>query len=154
MRLTPSGGESGWIVGEIALEQLWRTVDGIRVGNQGYAMLLSEERRVIAHGDPDEKRNVASPPQGAQMPEQALLEKLKTPEGQRNNTAADTTPTRRRVKLARRAYREELTVIVERRPPKPAIRRSSASFVAIALALLNGRPRRLWGRRSSRGFTR
>ncbi|HET7699188.1 MAG TPA: sensor histidine kinase [Vicinamibacterales bacterium] len=54
---------AGWIVGEIALEELWRTVDRIRVGQQGYALLVSEEGRLIAHGNPDEKRTIADPDQ-------------------------------------------------------------------------------------------
>ena len=50
---------ASWVVGEIALEELWRTVDRIRVGQQGYALIVSEEGRLIAHGNPDEKRHIA-----------------------------------------------------------------------------------------------
>ncbi len=49
----------GWVVGEIALEQLWRMVDGIRVGQRGYALIVSRDGRLIAHGNPDEKRLIA-----------------------------------------------------------------------------------------------
>jgi signal transduction histidine kinase len=59
VRLASAGDESGWVVGEIALEELWRMVDRIRVGEQGFALLFSEDHRLIAHGDPDEKRSVA-----------------------------------------------------------------------------------------------
>ena len=41
----PAGGgaeEPGWIIAEISLEELWRTVDRIKVGTQGYALLLDE----------------------------------------------------------------------------------------------------------------
>src|SRR5258708_7642245 len=59
VRLTTSQQEAGWIVGEIALEELWRMVDRIRVGEKGYALIVSEDGRLIAHGNPDEKRHIA-----------------------------------------------------------------------------------------------
>ena len=40
----PGGRRPGWVVGEIALEELWRTVDRVRVGNEGYALLVAEDR--------------------------------------------------------------------------------------------------------------
>lgn len=54
------GHEPGWVVGEIALEELWRVVDSIRVGQRGFAMLLDQDGRFIAHGDPDQKQLVAT----------------------------------------------------------------------------------------------
>lgn len=60
VRVQPAGQEAGWVVGQIALEELWRTVDSIRVGDQGYALLLAEEQRLIAHGNPNKKRFVAA----------------------------------------------------------------------------------------------
>jgi signal transduction histidine kinase len=60
VRVQPAGQEAGWVVGEIALEELWRTVDRVRVGEQGYALLLAEEQRLIAHGNPNKKRLVAA----------------------------------------------------------------------------------------------
>lgn len=59
VHLGRSQQESGWIVGGIALEELWRMVDRIRVGSKGYALIVSEEGRLIAHGDPDAKRLTA-----------------------------------------------------------------------------------------------
>jgi signal transduction histidine kinase len=59
IRLAGGAGEPGWVVGEISLEQLWRMVDRIRVGQHGYALIVSEDGRMIAHGDPDEKRRIA-----------------------------------------------------------------------------------------------
>ena len=50
---------AGWLVGELSLEELWRLVDRIRVGNEGFAVLATQEGRLIAHGNPDEKRRVA-----------------------------------------------------------------------------------------------
>jgi signal transduction histidine kinase len=63
-RLTPSDPRSGWVVAEIALEELWRMVDRIRVGDNGYALLIADELRLVAHGDPDKKRFIALPPKG------------------------------------------------------------------------------------------
>jgi signal transduction histidine kinase len=59
VRLPRSQQDAGWIVGEIALEELWRMVDRIRVGNRGYALIVGEDGRLIAHGNPDEKRHIA-----------------------------------------------------------------------------------------------
>jgi signal transduction histidine kinase len=55
---SPQSGRT-WIVGEIALEELWRMVDRIRVGQYGYALLLSEKGVLVAHGNPDKKRQIA-----------------------------------------------------------------------------------------------
>jgi signal transduction histidine kinase len=59
----------GWIVGELRLEELWRMVDRIRVGREGFAALLSSDDRLVAHGDPDQKRNIArgEPPHEQQV---------------------------------------------------------------------------------------
>ena len=54
------GQEPGWVVAEIALEELWRVVDSIRVGQRGFAMLIDQDGRFIAHGDPDRKQLVAT----------------------------------------------------------------------------------------------
>jgi signal transduction histidine kinase len=61
--------EGGWIVGEIALEQLWRMVDAIQVGSQGYALIVSADGRLIAHGNPDKKGEVANQDQQRESPE-------------------------------------------------------------------------------------
>jgi signal transduction histidine kinase len=59
VRLTRSQQEVGWVVGEISLEELWKMVDRVRVGTQGYALIVSDDGRLIAHGNPDEKRHIA-----------------------------------------------------------------------------------------------
>lgn len=50
----------GWIVAEISLEELWRTVDAIRVGTDGYALLMDQQGKLVAHGNPDDKGLIAS----------------------------------------------------------------------------------------------
>ena len=64
----------GWLVGRLSLEELWRLVDRVRVGTQGYALVLSEDQRIVAHGNPDEKRLAALPAEEqAKLPEVQLL---------------------------------------------------------------------------------
>jgi signal transduction histidine kinase len=54
-----SGGGGGWLVGRLNLEELWRMVDRIRVGSAGYALLVTGEGQLLAHGDPAAKSRVA-----------------------------------------------------------------------------------------------
>jgi signal transduction histidine kinase len=58
--LVGGGDDPGWIVASISLEQLWRTVDSIKVGNDGYALLIDEQAKLLAHGHPDDKGLIAS----------------------------------------------------------------------------------------------
>jgi signal transduction histidine kinase len=51
--------EGGWLVGRLNLEAMWRMVDRIRVGEQGYALVVTDEGQLLAHGDPDAKSRVA-----------------------------------------------------------------------------------------------
>jgi len=53
---------AGHLVGRLSLEELWRLVDSIRIGEEGYALVFSREDQLVAHGNPDQKRFVASPP--------------------------------------------------------------------------------------------
>ena len=53
------GPESGWLVGRLSLEELWHMVDRIRVGERGYALVVTAAGQLIAHGDPDAKARVA-----------------------------------------------------------------------------------------------
>jgi signal transduction histidine kinase len=66
---------AGWLVGELSLEELWRLVDRIRVGEEGFAVLATQEGRLIAHGNPDEKRRVAV--EGGGYAAQALIDEAR-----------------------------------------------------------------------------
>ena len=68
-RLSGFSQGAGWVVGEISLEELWRMVDRIRVGDQGYALLVGTDGRLIAHGNPDEKRRIAEAEQSRTSPD-------------------------------------------------------------------------------------
>ncbi|HEY7291349.1 MAG TPA: sensor histidine kinase [Vicinamibacterales bacterium] len=50
---------AGWLAGELNLEEMWRMVDQIRIGDHGYALIVAPNGELIAHGDPDKKSMVA-----------------------------------------------------------------------------------------------
>lgn len=70
--------EPGWIIAEISLEELWRTVDHIRVGTQGYALLLDQEAALIAHGNADDKDRIAGG-EHATPDERTIADEARTP---------------------------------------------------------------------------
>jgi len=69
------GSDQGWLVGRLSLEELWRFVDTVRVGQRGYALVFAD-RRLIAHGDPEKKRIVAlaEADQGSPLSESGVLD--------------------------------------------------------------------------------
>lgn len=58
VRLVERDG-GGWLVGRLNLEAMWRMVDRIRVGDEGYAFVVTSEGQLLAHGNPDAKSRVA-----------------------------------------------------------------------------------------------
>src|SRR5260370_18701790 len=61
-RLTRLNQPAGWLAGEFSLEEMWRMVDRIPIGDHGYAMVIAPGGELIAHGDPDKKALVAQTP--------------------------------------------------------------------------------------------
>jgi len=59
IHLTRLNKPAGWLAGEISLEEMWRMVDQIRIGEHGFAMVVDPHGELIAHGDPDKKALVA-----------------------------------------------------------------------------------------------
>src|SRR3954466_4253212 len=59
IRLTRLNQPAGWLAGEFSLEEMWRMVDQIRIGDHGFAMVVAPGGELIAHGDPDKKALVA-----------------------------------------------------------------------------------------------
>jgi signal transduction histidine kinase len=59
IHLTHLNQPSGWLAGQISLEEMWRMVDQIRIGEHGYALVVAPGGELIAHGDPDKKALVA-----------------------------------------------------------------------------------------------
>ena len=47
-----AGRYSGMILGVVNLLDIWRVVDQIKIGQHGYALIISETRQLLAHGDP------------------------------------------------------------------------------------------------------
>src|SRR2546421_2304778 len=48
LHLTRLNQPSGWLVGEFNLEELWRMVDRIRIGESGYAMVIAPDGELVA----------------------------------------------------------------------------------------------------------
>ena len=59
VRLTRLNKPAGWLVGEFSLEEMWKMVDGIRIGEHGYALVVAPDGTLVAHGDPDKKTLIA-----------------------------------------------------------------------------------------------
>jgi signal transduction histidine kinase len=132
--LRSGGGASGWLIGRLRLEELWRMVDRIRVGEEGYALVVSNDGQLIAHGNPDERSKVAS---NENLAELRLVKMVRdTKEG----VAADQYRTERGQILGVAAQLPQLgwTVLVEQ-PLSEAFEISidlqQQLFVAITLAL-------------------
>jgi signal transduction histidine kinase len=75
LKLKGEEDQAAWLVGRLSLEELWRFVDRVRVGQQGHASVFSADHRLIAHGDPAKKRLVAlfGTDQSAPLPESEVL---------------------------------------------------------------------------------
>src|SRR5881394_231701 len=59
IRLTHLNQPAGWLAGEFSLEEMWRMVDQIRIGDHGFALVVAPGGELVAHGDPDKKALVA-----------------------------------------------------------------------------------------------
>ena len=128
--------KGGWIVAEISLERLWREVDGIRIGTRGFAMLIDEEGRFIAHGDPD-KRRLAANRTLATADEQGLAALSESDIRERLPRVVTDSGTM--VGVAARIGRPDWTVLIEQ-PEDEALavahRLEQQLFLAIGIALL------------------
>jgi signal transduction histidine kinase len=59
VQLTRLNRPAGWLVGEFSLEEMWRMVDQIRIPERGFALVVTADGTLIAHGDPDKKALIA-----------------------------------------------------------------------------------------------
>ena len=82
IKISHVGRASGSLVGEISLEEMWRMVDLIKVGEQGYALVVAPGGELIAHGNPDQKPRVA---RGDNLKDHPLVRLVR---GQRDNAPA------------------------------------------------------------------
>ena len=83
---------ASWLVGRLSLEELWRFVDKVRVGQEGYALVFAEDQRLIAHGNPVKKRLVAlsGTDEAAPLPEAEVLRKAAAASTTFSETFTDT----------------------------------------------------------------
>jgi signal transduction histidine kinase len=51
--------QTGWLVGEFSIEELWRLVGRIRIGAKGYVLVVGPGGELLAHGNPEERSSVA-----------------------------------------------------------------------------------------------
>lgn len=132
--LRRQGAPGGWLVAEITLEELWREVDTIRLGEHGHAALIDQNGRFVAHGDPDQKRLVANrvPASDEQL---ALAARVQRERGR----VLPRLDGGRTVAVAARIGTPDWTVIIEQ-PEWEALgvahRLTRQLYFAIALALL------------------
>jgi signal transduction histidine kinase len=139
IRLPQLDRSAGWVVGELSLEELWRAVDRIRVGEQGYALIVGEEGRLIADGNPEEKRLVASPDQQQLAPELTFAADVRRATTPLHFREYNNREGRRMLGAAAVVNRPDWIVIVEQPTDEAyanATRFERQLFVAIGLALL------------------
>ena len=127
---------TGWLVARLNLEELWRMVDRIRVGSNGYASVITSEGQLLAHGDPDQKSRVA---RGDNMTGHPLINLLNSEKSERIASAEYSDERGAFLGVAARIPLLDWTVIVEQ-PQSEAfaipIALQRQLEIAIALALL------------------
>ena len=77
--LAGGGVDPGWIVAEMSLEELWRTVDSIKIGNQGYALLMDNQAKLLAHGNPNDKGLIATGATASPQEQQLAADLVRNP---------------------------------------------------------------------------
>jgi signal transduction histidine kinase len=128
---------NGWLTAEFSLEEMWRTVDRIRVGEHGFAMVVGQTGELIAHGNPNKKALVALARNMATHP---LIEALRTsPAGMPVSSEYDNEDGEPQLGVAARIAPLSWTVIVEQTTAEAyanATRLQRQLVVVIAAALL------------------
>ncbi len=107
----PDVRDGTWIVAEISVEQLWRTVDDIRVGDSGFAVLIDESGQLRAYGRADEKPLIAR--RATRTPEQELALRLRAEGTTRASDIVEGPSGEQRLAAATRISIPDWTVIVE-----------------------------------------
>jgi signal transduction histidine kinase len=86
VRLPTQGDNGGWLIGRLRLEELWRTVDSIGVGNEGYALLVTNEGQLLAHGNPEAKSLLA---QGDRFDDHAVVQRMRSEPSSANRIVSE-----------------------------------------------------------------
>jgi len=110
IHLTKLGAPAGWLVGQFSLEEMWQTVDRIKIGAHGYALVLASNGELVAHGDPDRKALVA---QATNMSGHPLMTALKAGGGNGPVSIEYTDEGERKLGVAARMAPLGWTMIVE-----------------------------------------
>jgi signal transduction histidine kinase len=110
IHLTKLGAPAGWLVGQFSLEEMWQTVDRIKIGAHGYALVLASNGELVAHGDPDRKALVA---QATNMSGHPLMTALKAGGGNGPVSIEYTDEGERKLGVAARMTPLGWTMIVE-----------------------------------------
>ena len=137
VRLPTQSDSGGWLIGRLRLEELWRTVDSIGVGNEGYALLVTNEGQLLAHGNPEAKSLLA---QGDPFDDHAVVQRMRTESASANRVVSEQYVAQGVEVLGVGAHLRTLgwTVVVEQ-PVAEAFAVSIALqrqlFIAITLAL-------------------
>lgn len=85
--LRAANEERGWLVGRASLEDLWRIIGRIRLGNEGFASLVSSEGLLVAHGDLRETPRIA---RGDNAQSHPLTSRLRAPGAVPSTIAVET----------------------------------------------------------------
>jgi len=136
VHLTRLNQAAGWLVGEFSLEEMWRMVDRIRIGDHGFALVVAPNGALIAHGDPDKKALVA---RARNMLDHRLVQAVRASSQDAPMTDEYTEDGRRQLGVATRIAPLGWTVIVEQ-PTTEAYANATELqrqlVVAISVALL------------------
>jgi two-component system, NtrC family, sensor kinase len=139
MAIRLRGEEPGWIIAEISLEELWRTVDRFKVGAQGYALLLDGDGNLVAHGNPNDKTLIAQNRALATDEEQEFAKKARNSQSPPAPRTLKNSRDEELLAVAAAIDNPRWTVIVEQ-PTSDAFKLSRQLqiqlFAAISLALL------------------
>ena len=102
---------TGWLVGRLNLEELWRMVDRIKVGENGYALVVTSEGQLLAHGDPGAKSRVA---RGDNLANHPLVQQIRAVDSREATAALEYDDTRGlMLGVASRSEILDWTVVVE-----------------------------------------
>lgn len=127
----------GWLVGEFSIEELWRMVGRIRVGDSGVALIVGAGGELLAHGNPNLRPLVAM---GTKMNDHPVVAALAASAGEtpvvREFRAADGT---RMLAVGVRVLELQWMVLVEqpsREAYATAMLHERELLAAVSLALL------------------
>jgi len=134
IRLSHLNQPAGWLAGEFSLEEMWRMVDQIRIGDHGFAMVIAPGGELVAHGDPDKKALVA---RALNMQGHALVRQLLSTSGDKPVEDEYEDAGRRQLGVATRIATLGWTVIVEQ-PTTEAYANAAQLRRQLVVAILVG----------------